>query len=268
MKIQKISRMIIFLSLAILAFGCSGNGNPVSDNLKGTSSAGVIPSHPVLSNVLEITFDDHPAAGWGYFYDLVKPGTRHVFHARFLEPITWSWKADDVQAQSPFTGTGTESEFAFIAPSAEKEISIYLDLTNQSGDTVNLRWRINVKNDPVYLEFIHPDFEEVVSLGDPFSKVKTDVVANEFLVTFKPEISSETAIRTIFNMECTVLTEIYNTGIYRIFSFDKSMPTADKMNQFKELDMVSFTQPNYIFYPVYCYVPAILCLSTKHCLCS
>ncbi|MFH1515180.1 MAG: S8 family serine peptidase, partial [bacterium] len=242
--------LVLLFSFIILFFcGCSGKNDPVSGNLKGTSSNTIIPSHPVLSNVISITLDNNPVLGQGYSYGLIKPDSNHTFKADFTEPLTWKWYSDDVEISSPGDGTGTHSVMSFSAPVIEGEISISLELSINGLPATTRRWRIHVDADPIPTEFIHPVYENSIKIGDPFKPVQTEIAENEIIVFFKPEISRETAIKTIVNMECTVLAEIPAMNAYRVYCFDNDVNTSEKMEAFNDLDYIIETHPNYIFFP-------------------
>jgi len=233
--------------LIMLIMGCSKGDNPISGPLKNTSSSSGTPQHPVLSKVLDITLDSEPALGIGYFYDKVKPSTNHTFKASFTRSLNWRWKSDDASLVGELEGISEQSQIDFVAPSDEKEISIWLYLSINGEDETAMRWRINVASNPVYLEFIHPDYEGTVKYGDPVEGMQAEVVEREIVVTFKPDIDRNSALRTIFDMECTVLTEVYDTNIYRVYCFDDDVNMFEKMQDFKGLDSVENAQPNFIY---------------------
>jgi thermitase len=251
MKIQRIrnvARPLIIVCLLLLIAGCSGSSDPVSNRLNGKNSSSFIPSHPILSNVLDITLDDESVLGLGYSYAHVKPKVTHTFKASFLRNISWEWRSDDVKFLSQQSGEGSESTMNFTAENDSTEVSIYLDLTNGNEKT-SMRWRIYVAENPVPSAFIHPLYENVVHITDPKTGVISDAVENDLLVTFTEGTSRQDVIRAAFNLECTVLAEIPDLNIYRIHSFDTVRNMVEKEEQFRSLEPVTFIQLNYIRYP-------------------
>ncbi|MCD6216746.1 S8 family serine peptidase [bacterium] len=242
-----VSLSFLIIILFLMITGCSSKHDPVSGNIKGTSLHSIIPLHPVLSNVNNITLDNEPALGLGYFYGYVKPETRHTFHADFSQPLHWKWHSDDIDFISPSSGIGANTELAFIAPANEGEISISLDLSLDGTNATTTRWRIHVDANPIEVEYIHPVYENSIEIGDPFKPVKTEIAENEIIVFFIPEVNRETAIRTIFNMECTILAEIPDLNMYRVYSFDDDTNTSLKLEAFDTIDEVVETHPNYIY---------------------